>query len=38
MILLGFFFLAATTPSMLTRFTHMMMDSFELIRTILAPG
>lgn len=38
MILLGFFFLAATTPAMLNRFTHMMMDSFELIRTFLAPG
>lgn len=36
MILLGFIFLAATTPSMLIQFSHMMMDSFESIANILA--
>lgn len=35
MILLGFIFLAMTAPSMLTRFTHMMMDNFDAMQTIL---
>lgn len=35
MILLGFIFLTMTAPSMLTRFTHMMMDSFETVPMIL---
>jgi flagellar biosynthesis protein FliR len=35
MILLGFIFLAMTAPAMLTRFTHMMMDNFEAVQTIL---
>ena len=36
MILLGFIFLAATTPSMLTNFTGFLMDTFESIRELLA--
>lgn len=36
MILLGFVFLAFTTPSMLTNFTHLMMDAFDAITRILA--
>lgn len=35
MILLGFIFLTATTPSMLTQFTHLMMDAFEALKQIL---
>ncbi len=35
MILLGFIFVAMTVPSMLTKFTHMMMDNFEAVQTIL---
>ena len=35
MILLGFVFLAATTPSILTRFAQLMMDSFEAIQSVL---
>ena len=35
MILLGFIFIAMTVPSMLTRFTHLMMDNFEYVQTIL---
>ena len=37
MILLGFIFLAMTAPAMLTRFTHMMMDNFEAMQTVLNP-
>jgi flagellar biosynthetic protein FliR len=36
MILLGFIFLAATTPSILTNFTNLLMDSFAAIRELLA--
>ncbi len=36
MILLGFIFLTMTTPSMLTRFTHMMMDNFDAMQQILS--
>lgn len=36
MILLGFVFLAFTTPSMLTNFTHLLMDAFDAISRILA--
>ncbi|MCW8956658.1 MAG: flagellar biosynthetic protein FliR [Gammaproteobacteria bacterium] len=35
MLLLGFVFLAATTPSILTRFAQLMMDSFEAIQSML---
>lgn len=35
MILLGFIFLAMTVPSMLAQFTHMMMDNFEYMQTVL---
>jgi len=35
MILLGFVFLAATTPSILTRFTQLMLASFEAIQSML---
>ena len=35
MILLGFVFLAATTPSILANFTNMLMDAFESIRELL---
>jgi len=35
MILLGFIFLTMTAPSMLTRFTHMVMDSFDAITMLL---
>lgn len=35
MILLGFVFLAATTPAMLTRFSHLLLDSFEAIQAVL---
>jgi flagellar biosynthesis protein FliR len=36
MILLGFIFLTMTTPSMLARFTHMMMDSFDVMQQFLS--
>lgn len=36
MILLGFIFLAATTPSILSNFTNLLMDSFAAIRELLA--
>jgi len=36
MILLGFIFLTMTAPSMLARFTHMMMDSFDTMQQILS--
>ena len=36
MILLGFVFLAATTPSILTNFTSLLMDSFRAIGELLA--
>ncbi|MDH5471837.1 MAG: flagellar biosynthetic protein FliR [Gammaproteobacteria bacterium] len=35
MILLGFIFLTATTPSMLTQFTHLLLDSFEAVKDIV---
>lgn len=35
MILLGFVFLALTTPAMLSNFAHLLMDSFEAIQNIL---
>lgn len=35
MILLGFIFLTATTPSMLNQFTHLLMDGFELAKTLV---
>jgi len=35
MILLGFIFLAATTPSILTNFTNLLMDGFGAIRELL---
>ena len=35
MILLGFIFLAATTPSILSNFTNQLMDSFESIQQLL---
>ncbi|MDH5766500.1 MAG: flagellar biosynthetic protein FliR [Gammaproteobacteria bacterium] len=35
MILLGFIFLTATTPSMLAQFTHLLMDGFAMARDIV---
>jgi flagellar biosynthetic protein FliR len=35
MILLGFVFLMMATPSMLARFTHMMMDNFDAVQALL---
>jgi flagellar biosynthetic protein FliR len=35
MLLLGFVFVALTTPAMLTNFTYLMMDAFEAIGTVL---
>ncbi|MCW8855502.1 MAG: flagellar biosynthetic protein FliR, partial [Gammaproteobacteria bacterium] len=35
MILLGFIFLTATTSSMLTQFTHLLMDAFEAVKDIV---
>lgn len=38
MILLGFIFLAATTPSILSNFSILLMDGFAAIRDMLAAG